>query len=58
MRNMGNAMVVANFLYGELAHDYLVLRQLLPNLNVIGGCCGTDHTHIEEICHHWHARVA
>jgi S-methylmethionine-dependent homocysteine/selenocysteine methylase len=42
----------------ELAHDYLVLRQLLPNLNVIGGCCGTDHTHIEEICHHWHAHVA
>jgi S-methylmethionine-dependent homocysteine/selenocysteine methylase len=42
----------------ELAHDYLVLRQLLPNLNVIGGCCGTDHTHIEEICHHWHERVA
>ncbi|MCK5370992.1 MAG: homocysteine S-methyltransferase family protein [Cyclobacteriaceae bacterium] len=37
----------------ELAHDYRELKNLLPNLNVIGGCCGTDHTHIEEICEHW-----
>ena len=22
----------------------------LKNLNVLGGCCGTDHRHIEEIC--------
>ena len=22
----------------------------LPKLNVYGGCCGTDHRHIEEIC--------
>jgi S-methylmethionine-dependent homocysteine/selenocysteine methylase len=37
----------------ELANNYVELRELLPNLKVIGGCCGTDHTHIEEICRHW-----
>jgi len=37
----------------ELAHDYQKLRNLLPYLKVIGGCCGTDHTHIEEICNFW-----
>ena len=41
----------------ELAHDYLSMRALLPNLKVIGGCCGTDHTHIGEICHHWYAHA-
>ena len=34
----------------ELAERYQELKKLLPNLNVIGGCCGTDHTHIEQIC--------
>lgn len=33
----------------ELAADYLRLRDLLPNLAVIGGCCGTDHDHIAAI---------
>jgi len=33
-----------------LADGYLSLRQLLPNLKVIGGCCGTDHTHVASIC--------
>jgi homocysteine S-methyltransferase len=33
----------------ELAEDYLVLRRLLPQLRVLGGCCGTDHTHIGAI---------
>ena len=33
----------------KLAEGYSKLSQLLPNLRVIGGCCGTDHTHIEEI---------
>lgn len=23
---------------------------LLPRLSVLGGCCGTDHWHIEAIC--------
>jgi S-methylmethionine-dependent homocysteine/selenocysteine methylase len=34
----------------KLAEGYTELLQLLPNLRVIGGCCGTDHTHIEEVC--------
>ncbi|MCH7790383.1 MAG: homocysteine S-methyltransferase family protein, partial [Acidobacteria bacterium] len=33
----------------ELGHLYADLRRLLPNLTVMGGCCGTDHTHIAEI---------
>lgn len=41
----------------DLAKRYRLLRERLPNLNVIGGCCGTDHTHIEEICQHWNAHV-
>lgn len=34
----------------ELADKYVKLMELLPNLKVIGGCCGTDHTHVKEIC--------
>jgi S-methylmethionine-dependent homocysteine/selenocysteine methylase len=34
----------------EFGEDYVRLKGLLPNLNVMGGCCGTDHRHIEEIC--------
>jgi homocysteine S-methyltransferase len=26
------------------------LHDRLPKLNVVGGCCGTDHRHIEQIC--------
>lgn len=34
----------------ELAQDYAALkRQHLKSLNVFGGCCGTDHRHIEQI---------
>ena len=33
----------------ELAGLYVELKRLLPNLNVVGGCCGTDHRHVEEI---------
>jgi S-methylmethionine-dependent homocysteine/selenocysteine methylase len=36
-----------------LAVDYQSLRGALPNLNVIGGCCGTDHRHIAAICAAW-----
>ena len=34
----------------ELGRQYTVLRNTLGNLTVLGGCCGTDHRHIEEIC--------
>jgi homocysteine S-methyltransferase len=33
----------------ELARQYASLRALLPRLNVLGGCCGTDHRHLTEI---------
>ncbi|QEW25645.1 Bifunctional homocysteine S-methyltransferase/5,10-methylenetetrahydrofolate reductase [Roseovarius indicus] len=33
----------------ELGRDYARLRRLLPNLKVLGGCCGTDHRHVEAI---------
>jgi S-methylmethionine-dependent homocysteine/selenocysteine methylase len=33
----------------ELADDYRRLRQALPNLAVVGGCCGTDHEHLDRI---------
>lgn len=26
------------------------LREKLKNLNVVGGCCGTDHRHVGEVC--------
>jgi len=25
---------------------------MFPHLNVLGGCCGTDHRHVEEIARH------
>ena len=35
----------------DLAQRYQRLLPLLPNIRVIGGCCGTDHRHIDAICH-------
>ena len=32
-----------------LAEDYGRLKKQLARLNVMGGCCGTDHRHIERI---------
>jgi len=34
----------------ELGHQYRILRGKLGHLNVLGGCCGTDHRHVEAIC--------
>ncbi len=34
---------------GELALQYLELKNRLPGLRVLGGCCGTNQHHIEEI---------
>ncbi len=34
----------------ELGEQYSMLkRTLLPSLNVVGGCCGTDHRHVQRI---------
>lgn len=34
----------------ELGEQYFSLHRGLGNLNVLGGCCGTDQRHVEEIC--------
>lgn len=34
----------------ELAASYRELRDRLPSLNVVGGCCGTDHRHVDAVC--------
>jgi S-methylmethionine-dependent homocysteine/selenocysteine methylase len=34
----------------ELGRQHRELSSKLKNLNVLGGCCGTDHRHVEEIC--------
>ncbi len=34
----------------ELASWYHKLRSKLPNLQIYGGCCGTDASHMEAIC--------
>lgn len=33
----------------ELGQHYREVRALLPNLTVLGGCCGTDHQHVGAI---------
>ena len=33
----------------DLGTRYARLRELLPNMNVVGGCCGTDHRHVGAI---------
>jgi S-methylmethionine-dependent homocysteine/selenocysteine methylase len=33
----------------ELGREYAALKRRLPRLNVMGGCCGTDHRHVEQI---------
>jgi S-methylmethionine-dependent homocysteine/selenocysteine methylase len=37
----------------DLAERYASLTAALPNLNVLGGCCGTDHRHVRAICEAW-----
>jgi S-methylmethionine-dependent homocysteine/selenocysteine methylase len=34
----------------ELGLQYRELRARLPKLTILGGCCGTDHRHLEAIC--------
>ena len=33
----------------ELSMDYVRLRQMVPTLRVLGGCCGTDLAHVAAI---------
>jgi homocysteine S-methyltransferase len=37
----------------DLAGRYRRLRTPLPDLNVLGGCCGTDHRHVAAMCAAW-----
>jgi homocysteine S-methyltransferase len=39
----------------QLAADHARLRDRLPQLTVLGGCCGTDHRHIDAIATAWQA---
>lgn len=34
----------------DFGRCYRALRQRLPSLRVMGGCCGTDHRHVAAIC--------
>ncbi len=34
----------------ELGREYGALVPSLPELRVVGGCCGTDHRHVARIC--------
>jgi len=34
----------------DLGARYRALKNVLPRLSVAGGCCGTDHRHVAEIC--------
>jgi hypothetical protein len=43
----------------QITHEGLDLPALaarLPNLNVLGGCCGTDHRRVREACEAWPTR--
>ena len=33
----------------ELAGEYASLKTRFPDMNVFGGCCGTDYTHLRQI---------
>jgi homocysteine S-methyltransferase len=33
-----------------LGRQYRDLRRRMPQLTILGGCCGTDHRHVEQIC--------
>jgi S-methylmethionine-dependent homocysteine/selenocysteine methylase len=33
----------------ELGREYAALKRRLPRLCVMGGCCGTDHRHVEQV---------
>jgi homocysteine S-methyltransferase len=34
----------------EFGREHAALRRMLPNVGVFGGCCGTDHRHVAQVC--------
>lgn len=41
-----------------LGRDHATLRPELPGIQVLGGCCGTDHRHVVEIVAAWDSAAA
>jgi S-methylmethionine-dependent homocysteine/selenocysteine methylase len=39
----------------DLGARHAALKERLPAVNVLGGCCGTDHRHVDAICSAWTA---
>jgi S-methylmethionine-dependent homocysteine/selenocysteine methylase len=37
----------------DLGARHAALKARLPAVNVLGGCCGTDHRHVDAICVAW-----
>jgi S-methylmethionine-dependent homocysteine/selenocysteine methylase len=42
----------------DLGERHAALTSRLPKVNVLAGCCGTDHRHVEAICTSWLAEPA
>lgn len=42
----------------EFGQLHVELADLLPNLRVVGGCCGTDHRHVGCVSHRLHMSSA
>jgi homocysteine S-methyltransferase len=42
----------------DLAARYVELGERLPELSILGGCCGTDARHIAAIVSAWRKSVA
>jgi homocysteine S-methyltransferase len=42
----------------EFGTLYSKISDLLPNLLVVGGCCGTDHRHVGCVSNHLFTKVA
>ena len=34
----------------EFGREHRDLMERLDHVNVFGGCCGTDHRHVEQVC--------
>lgn len=49
---LDNATTIVKGDRKELGELYGALKTHMPTLSVIGGCCGTDASHIKSICDH------
>ena len=34
----------------ELGAQYRAIRERMPHVTILGGCCGTDHRHVAQTC--------